>query len=884
MALGLLHFRKLEMNRWTRVGPGRLLFWSFLLAACFRLAWAAPGRVDHSMPFEAPTTGWITEDLPLEIKTPVVTITSPPGRPHVLITAGLGGVIRSLDRSQGNRTNVFLDLQDRVLTGGESGLCSIVFHPGYATNGYFFAYYCLRPEGSTNIYVRLSRFSVDPQDPDRALPDSEWPLITQLHRGGLHYAGDMHFGPDGYLYVSLGDEGYTYGWDNAGRWDSNFFSAILRIDPDQRPGGLPPNPHPSVHPGTYLVPPDNPYFNRTNYIIGEDNLNFDMRLENLRTEFWAVGFRNPWRMSFDSETGELYANDVGVSHREEINIVARGKHHGWYWKEGSIPWPFFVPKSGLADPIYEYEHTEARVAITASHVYRDPRQPELDGKYLFADWTGQIYAMQLLADGRHGPPEMLAFVENIATIAKDPLDGSILLGGAVLQRLVRVTKTVLLPQKLSDTGLFESTTTLKPAAGLVAYDVNQPFWSDHAIKSRWFGLPEGTERLEFNANGNWNSPVGTVWVKHFDFPISEVDPELRRRLETRVIVRTEDGVYGVTYRWNAAGTDAELVDASGGEEDLEIETPNGRRLQRWRYPSRTECLTCHTAIGGHSLSFNVAQLNRPGAGGTNQLLALLHAGYFEGSPVIQPNLLPAHPSLEDETVSLEHRVRSYLEVNCSSCHQPGSGNRSPWDARESTPLAEASIVGQLAIHQASTGYQIFATNIVEVGSTEGSIMYRRLSEFGPLHMPPLGTSVLNTQAMSLLGQWITNSLPQRPSFTNWMALQLASGTALDREPDADPDQDGDSNAHEFLVGTLPQYAADRWRPEVVAGRGRSPSVRFLRKAHRDFRVETAGTINGPWVAVDHPSNRPRWTATDEDVEVPLPEAGNIFVRVRVFGP
>jgi uncharacterized repeat protein (TIGR03806 family) len=479
---------------------------------------------------------------------------------------------------------------------------------------------------------------------------------------------------------------------------------------------------------------------------------------------------------------------------------------------------------------------------------------------------------------------MLAFVENIATIAKDPLDGSVILGGAVLQRLVRVTNTVVLPRMLSETGLFDSTATLKPADGLVSYDVNQPFWSDHAIKSRWFGLPNGTERIEFNPNTSWNSPVGTVWVKHFDFPISEVDPDLRRRLETRVIVRTEEGVYGVTYRWNAAGTDAELVDASGAEEELEIETPNGHRVQRWRYPSRTECLTCHTAIGGHALSFNVAQMNRMGTGGTNQLLALLAAGYFEGTPLIQANLLPAHPSLEDETISLEHRVRSYLAVNCSSCHQPGSGNRSPWDARLATPLTEASIVGQLAIHQASTGYQIFATNIVEVGSTEGSIMYRRLSEFGPLHMPPLGTAVLNTQAISLLGQWITNALPQRLSFTNWVAHQLPSGTALDREPGSDPDQDGDSNEHEFLVGTLPQYAADRWRPEVVAGRGRSPSVRFLRKAHRDFRVETAGTMNGPWHAVDHPSNRPRWTSMDEEVEVPLPEAGNVFVRVRVFAP
>lgn len=858
-----------------------------LLVVCWmsRSLWGDPPRVDHRMPLVAPVSGWVTQDLPMPARTPLVTVTALPGQPAVLMLAELGGIIWRWDRLADEAPRVYLDLTDRVVTGGERGLCSVVFHPGYATNGQFFVYYCRYAPGTTSQHVRVSRFSVDPADPTVGLPASELPLITQAHRGDVHFAGDMRFGPDGYLYISLGDEGYTYGWSNAGRWDLNFFSGILRIDPDHRSGGLQPNPHPAVHPGAYLIPPDNPYINRTKYIIGDQDLNFDMELEDLRTEFWAVGFRNPWRITFDSATGDLYANDVGVSHREEINRVRKGTHHGWYWKEGTLPWPFSYPASGLTDPVHEYEHTQGRVAITGGHFHRDPRTPALDGSYVFADWTGQVYAMPQLEDGRFGPPEMLAYVPNVATITEDPMDGSVLLAGANFQRLVPVTNSVVLPQRLSETGLFESVTQLKPAAGLQGYHVNQPFWSDHAIKSRWFGLPTGGDRLlGFESEGSWNAPEGTVWVKHFDFPVSDEDPTRTRRLETRVIVKTTYGVYGVTYRWNPEGTEAGLVDAAGAEEDLEIETPSGTRIQRWRYPSRTECLTCHTATGGHALSFNTAQMNRAGVGGTNQLLTLLAAGYFAGTPEVRPNLLAAHPDLADEAVSLEHRVRSYLAVNCSYCHQPGSGNRSPWDGRVETRLEAASIVGQLAIHQSSTGFTIFATNIVEVGSASGSVMYRRLSEMGPLHMPPLGTSVVNTQAVGLLSRWIEQVLPNRPSYTQWVGERLAYRAQEETEEDADPDDDGDPNLHEYLVGTDPVDPRDRWRPSILSAADGTVTVRFPRRAHRDYRVETALQLSGPWQPVDHPSNRSRWSAVDEVAEVPLPSGDAQFVRVRVISP
>jgi len=811
----------------------------------------------------------------------VVTATAAPEDPERLFVVELTGRILSLSGPQRTNATVFLDISDRIAKGGEHGLCSMVFHPGYATNHQFFIFYSHQPQGSTNVHLRLSRFQTDPEHPDRALPDSEEPLISQLHRDNVHNGGDMHFGPDGYLYISVGDEGYVHGHSNAGRWDYNLFSGILRIDPDQRPDNLLPNPHPSVHPGTYRIPADNPYLNRTNYIIGTDDLHIDIRPEDIRGEFWAVGFRNPWRMSFDPVSGDLYANDVGVASREEVNRVQRGGHHGWFFKEGSLPWPFFVPATGLVDPIHEYEHSLGRVAITGSLFYRGERYPELDGSYLFSDLNGQIHAMQRFDDGSHGAADLIAQMPFTVSLAVDPLDGAILIGGVGLGRLERVSpSTSSLPEKLSDTGLFTSTRNLTPAPGLWSYSVNQPFWSDHAIKSRWFGLPSTSQGVSFDPVEPWDAPRGTVWMKHFDFAIDDTDASRLRRLETRVIVRTTDGVYGATYRWNEAGSDASLVDPEGDEENLVIRTATGTRTQRWRFPSRSECLSCHTPAGGFALSFNTAQWNRTGPDGTNQLQRLLDAGYFEGSPLVRPHLLPAHPDLDDESASVESRVRSYLAVNCSQCHQPNSPSRSPWDARLSTPLADAHIVRQPAVHQIESG----GIQIIDPGKPSTSILLRRVAEPGPLHMPPLGTFVINTQAVALLTRWTTLDLPQRPSYEAWRQ-QYFSNSASDDAPEADPDQDGDSNQHEFLVGTDPLSPSSHWQPVLHAEEHRQVTLTYPRKANRFFQVEMAEEWDGPWEPVNHPLNRPWLDAEDSRVALPLPSGGiTRFFRVVITEP
>jgi glucose/arabinose dehydrogenase len=863
----------------------------FLTALLGVFTQAAPVPLAHQFPAESSTGTYrwvhaLSEEISAQLARGVVTVATPPDGSNRLFIGELGGTIRIAQGPGRTRLTTFLDLTDRIAVFGEHGLCSFAFHPGYATNGQFFVFYSHRAADSAEIHNRLSRFRVDPDNPDAALDGSEEPMISQIDRHEWHNSGDLHFGPDGYLYVSLGDEGGSFSYSNAGLWHANFFSGILRIDPDHRADNLLPTPHPAVFPGAYRIPRDNPFLNRTNYIIGTDNFNVDIRPEEIRGEFWAVGFRNPWRMSFDPGSGTLYANDVGMSAREEVNIILPGGHYGWVMKEGTSQWPYFVPATGLTDPVHEYEHNLGRRAITGSLFYRGTRHPDLAGSYLFTDMAGHCYAMQRLEDGSHATPIEFARGPEIITLGLDPEDGSILMGGWGLYRLVREeTPTDPLPETLSDSGLFSDVSSLVPAAGLIPYEVNQSFWSDHAHKQRWFGVSHPDDRIGFTEQGSWDSPIGTVWVKHFELPVNQSGPDpVFRRLETRVLVRSADGIYGATYRWNEGGTDAELVPANGFEEDIIIQDPDGSHIQRWRYPARGECVACHTAAAGHSLSFNTAQLNRTDPDGTHQLHRMLDAGYFKDSPVIRPNLLPAHPQLDDESVSIEHRVRSYLDVNCSACHLPGSPVRADWDARSRIPLADAAIVGTIGRHQLATRFEIFATRIVEPGKPLESILYRRVAEFGPLHMPPIATSESNTVAVSLLQRWINDFLPTRTSYEAWAGEHLDRFPTGLRERDADPDGDGDSNLHEFLVGTDPGSGDSRWQPVIIIDGYSTPILRFTRKAHRDFRAEMAPTPSGPWTDVDHPFNRHRWSAEDEEVGIPLPDIGTAFFRVRLIEP
>ena len=230
-----------------------------------------------------------------------------------------------------------------------------------------------------------------------------------------------------------------------------------------------------------------------------------------------------------------------------------------------------------------------------------------------------------------------------------------------------------LPRLLSETGAFKDTKSLRPSEALIPFDINVAFWSDGATKSRWIAVPNdasvANRKIQFRPSGEWTFPTGTVFVKHFELALDETRPDQRRRLETRLLVCNATGsVYGVTYKWRPDNSDAELLPTNLTENIL-IKTASGPRTQTWYYPSRADCRTCHTDLAGGVLGVKTRQMNRmfpfPSGVSDNQLRSWNHIGLFD--PPCDEADLPHLSSLarsDDQTRSLEHRARSYLDASC----------------------------------------------------------------------------------------------------------------------------------------------------------------------------------------------------------------------------
>ncbi len=446
------------------------------------------------------------------------------------------------------------------------------------------------------------------------------------------------------------------------------------------------------------------------------------------------------------------------------------------------------------------------------------------------------------------------------------------------------------PQTLADTGAFADLVTLTPQPGIIPFELNVPLWSDGAHKTRWFSLP-GTNRLVFSRDGVWTAPIGTVWIKHFDLELTNGVAESARRLETRFLVRTGDGVYGVTYRWGSSLTNALLVDAEGLNEDFEIHDGDAVRKQTWHYPARSECLTCHHPAAGYALGFYAAQFNRDVRcpdGPQNQIHRLSDLGYFE-TKVSGIHTLPALAHPTNIAVSLEHRVRSYLAANCLHCHQPDAFCPTPWNAVPTHSLTDTRMIdGALWDNLGDS-----ANRVITPGDLDRSVLFQRVATRGALQMPPLCTSVVDTQGVALLAAWITNDLPRRQSFGDWQQAHFEPARAAEAAPEADTDGDGASNYLEYLTGTDPQNGGDAWRISIHAAHG-GTQIGLPQIANRGFEVQWTTNLadRHSWQPLDVPGNRPFFSAVDREFVVvdavfnslPWSAPPRRFYRVRVFEP
>lgn len=365
---------------------------------------------------------------PVAFEQPLAVVAPPGETGRLFVVEKKKGIAVVSDLTTPTR-QTFLDLSQSLGTNsdGELGVLALAFHPQYRSNRQFYVWYTQFTGTGKNARgtSRLARFLASESDPNVADPTSEQLLIVQPDEASNHNGGQILFGPDGYLYLSIGDEGaYNDILENSQRLTKDFFSGIIRLDVDRKPGNLPPNPHPAVQAGTYLVPKDNPFVGATRF-NGET-----IDPARVRTEFWAVGLRNVWRMSFDASTGDLWAGDVGQNSAEEIDLIVRGGNYGWNYREALGRGPRKAPEGLTFDePIWDYPRTEG-TSVTGGFVYRGTRYPDLDGQYLFADYsTGKVWALRPDGGKRVSPDRVrqIALIPTITSFGLDPRTGDILL-------------------------------------------------------------------------------------------------------------------------------------------------------------------------------------------------------------------------------------------------------------------------------------------------------------------------------------------------------------------------------------------------------------------------------------------------------------------------
>ena len=627
---------------------------------------------------------------------------------------------------------------------------SLCIHPNYAKNGYIYIF----SNGSFSLehsaekpkdadpkkpvkQNRIARYTVDPKSPNLIDPKTET-VILQYPSAG-HNGHYVQFGPDGLMWISAGDGTVGMDPDLDGQDVSNLRATMMRIDVD----------HPDKD-RNYSVPKDNPFVSR----------------KNTRPEIWAFGFRNPYRFTFEPSNGQLWVADIGQDAWEMIYRVKKGGNYGWSIMEGPGVLNSIREKGPgpIIPPTVSHPHSEMR-SITGGFFYRGKKYPELRGTYLYGDYdTRRVFAMRY-----DNQQKKVTFQQEIATTnyrivsIDEDKDGEIIIAaftGELLTLERRPADEIAnhdFPKKLSETGLFTSAAKHTFVPAVIPYSVNSPLWSDGAVKERFMAVP-GTETVGYAANRAWKFPHESVLGKTFWIETEPGNPKSKRRIETRLLLLgTNDEWAGYCYRWNGEQTDAFLVEKAGREETLMLADPNskdGFRKQNWHYPSRAECMVCHTREARYLLGLTTLQMNKAhNYGGVvdNQLRTLEHIGLFTKSPGKKPAELKALPNPYDETQPLEARVRSYLHANCAHCHVDNGGGNAEMLLEYNTELAKTKIFDVKPRH---ITFDIKNARLIAPGSPERSLILHRIARRGKHQMPPVASALVDERAVKLLTDWI----------------------------------------------------------------------------------------------------------------------------------
>ncbi|QJW96013.1 PQQ-dependent sugar dehydrogenase [Frigoriglobus tundricola] len=647
-------------------------------------------------------------------------------------------------------------------TPSEGTAYGLTFHPKFAENGYVYIGWNGKLPGKPGKWSVITRYAMTTKAPHELDLKSAANIIEWASDG--HNGAAVCFGGDGMMYVTSGDGTSDSDTNLTGQRTDLLLAKLLRIDVDKPADGK-----------MYSVPKDNPFVGNKDF----------------RPETWAMGLRNPWRISYDAKTKQLWVGQNGQDLWEQAYLVKKGDNYGWSVMEGGHP---FYPnrKAGptpFAPPTVEHHHSEAR-SLTGGLVYHGAKYPELQGAYIYGDYsTGHIWAVKHTGDKIEWHKKIAITTLKITGFTTDP-NGELLIthhaasGDGGLFTLVPNTAKhdARFPKKLSDSGLFDSVKEHKLKPGVIPYSVNAPFWSDGLHKARFLAVPEGT--IQYKRTNGWDFPDKTVVVKSFALETTEGDPTSRKWVETRFMTRQAGEWYGYSYIWTDDGTDATLVAASGTDREFVVKTAGGERKQAWHYPSRAECMVCHSRAANYVLGLCEVQFNKdhtyPSGRTDNQLRVLEHLGLFnvgwagevggaitDATSKQQPDqrepkptgLLHAAPAAlkrladpYDKAQPLDLRAKAWLHTNCATCHVEAGGGNAQMQLDYPTAWDKMRLIDAKPLHQT---FGLADARLIAPGAPERSVVLQRIRARGPNsgQMPPLSSARIDPVGVELMTEW-----------------------------------------------------------------------------------------------------------------------------------
>ncbi len=730
----------------------------------------------------------------VKLKNPVL-MTRLPGSDRLFV-AEQAGKILSFKNEPNAKADLCFDTAKEIKSLAKTPNASeveavygLAFHPKFAANRTCFVCYTVKGKTGNNLPegTRVSRFRVLEGEIPRIDPASEEIVLTYLQGG--HNGGDLHFGPDGFLYISTGDAATPSPPDvlRTGQDITDLLSSILRIDVDRKDEGK-----------HYAVPKDNPFVGLK---IG-DKL--------ARPEVWAYGFRNPWRMSFDRKTGELWVGDVGWELFEMVYKVEKGGNYGWSAVEGRQPinatWP--VGPTPILPPMIEISHTDG-ASVTGGYVYRGKKFPELVGTYIFGDWvTRRIWSAK--SNGIEEPKltDIVAPSVRVVAFGEDNAGELYFLDydNGTIRSLEKNLKPAIDPAKfpkaLSETGLVADAGKNLPAKGVYPFKPVAKQWQDFATSQHWVALPGTSAVTDYEGkkplpgavswlNYRYHFPKDAVLVKTLSLDTERGEPSTRKRIETQVLHFDGEDWHPYTYAWRDDQTDADLVPADGGEKTIRVIDPTakgGVRDQTWTFTSRAQCLTCHNQWAETALAFNPDQLNReiaaPG-GKHNQLTRFGELGLLnrvdsggKAKPPLAPEEAVKTRKLIDpqkSSLPLAERAKAYLHANCGHCHRNGGGGSVDLELHAEAKFDSPKLIDAKPLRGT---FDLIDPRIVTAGKPSQSTLFYRMAKFGSGRMPHLGSELPDPQGLALIREWIA-SLPMPNGAASRENFSVPSKVRLD---------------------------------------------------------------------------------------------------------